>query len=310
MKPIRLGTRGSKLALWQAEEVKAMLVKVGLDVEIVIIDTKGDKILDRSLSKIGSKGLFTEELEMQLLSGQIDIVQHSAKDLQATLPDELELIAFTKREKANDVVVSFDKTFNINTGANLIVGTSSTRRVAMLKHYFPTVKTVDMRGNLQTRFQKLEAGHANAMILAYAGVHRMGFEENIVQILDLETFTPAVGQGSIAIECSKKLPDNIKSIIKSTCNHAETEQCLLTERAFLKTLQGGCSIPVFALATLLPHGNITITGGIISLDGTEILQETIIGDNAHLLGQQLANLILEMGGDKILADIKSQIQQD
>jgi hydroxymethylbilane synthase len=310
MKPIRLGTRGSKLALWQAEEVKAMLVKVGLDVEIVIIDTKGDKILDRSLSKIGSKGLFTEELEMQLLSGQIDIVQHSAKDLQATLPDELELIAFTKREKANDVVVSFDKTFNINTGANLIVGTSSTRRVAMLKHYFPTVKTVDMRGNLQTRFQKLEAGHANAMILAYAGVHRMGFEENIVQILDLETFTPAVGQGSIAIECSKKLPDNIKSIIKSTCNHAETEQCLLAERAFLKTLQGGCSIPVFALATLLPHGNITITGGIISLDGTEILQETIIGDNAHLLGQQLANLILEMGGDKILADIKSQIQQD
>ena len=307
MQPIKLGTRGSKLALWQANDVKEMLEKVGLAVEIVIIETKGDKILDKSLSKIGSKGLFTEELEEQLISETIDIVQHSAKDLQAQLPEGLELIAFTNREKTNDVLVSFDKTITLSKKADFIIGTSSTRRIALLKHFYPNIKTVDMRGNLQTRFRKLEEGNADAMILAYAGVHRMGYEKNIVETLDLETFTPAVGQGSIAIECALSLSLELKERIRVACNHEKTEQCLLTERAFLKTLQGGCSIPVFGLATMLNGNQIRFTGGIISLDGQEMLKENMTGTDPELLGWQLANHILNIGGDKILEEIKRNL---
>jgi hydroxymethylbilane synthase len=303
MHSIKLGTRGSKLALWQANEVKSMLAKVGLKAEIVIIDTKGDKILDKALSKIGSKGLFTEELEEQLLSGQIDIVQHSAKDLQATLPNGLQLIAFTKREKPNDVLVSFDKSRILKNDLGFIVGTSSTRRVAMLKHFYPNIKTVEMRGNLQTRFRKLEEGNADAMILAFAGVKRMGYEKHIVEILNLERFTPAVGQGSIAIECAESLDIDLKNLVREACNDAPTEQCLLTERAFLKTLQGGCSIPVFGLATI-ENDEISFTGGIISLDGSQKLVESIVGTQPEILGHQLANKILSQGGDKILEEIK------
>jgi hydroxymethylbilane synthase len=307
MKTIKLGTRSSKLAMWQAIEVKKMLEKVGLSVEIVKIETKGDKILDRSLSKIGSKGVFTEELEDKLLSGEIDIVQHSAKDLQATLPSELELIAFTKREKPNDVVVSFDENFRLKNTKNLIVATSSTRRIAMLKQHFPALITTDMRGNLQTRFKKLEEGAADAMILAYAGVHRMGYDKNIVQILDLETFTPAVGQGSIAIECAINLESKIKDLIRKACNHNDAETCILAERAFLRAMNGGCSIPVFGYATLDENSIITITGGIISLDGTQQVEHKVSGKNPYLVGANLGKYILENGGKEILEEIKAGI---
>jgi hydroxymethylbilane synthase len=307
MKTVKLGTRGSKLALWQAHEVKNRLTKAGLQVEIVIIDTKGDKILDKSLSKIGSKGLFTEELEEQLLSGKIDIVQHSAKDLQAQLPNGLELIAFTEREKPNDVLISFDKSVLLKSKKTILIGTSSTRRVAMLKHYFPNIITTDMRGNLQTRFRKLEEGHADAMILAYAGVQRMGYEENIVEMLDLDTFTPAVGQGSIAIECASSLAEDLKNTIRNACNHTETEACLIAERTFLKKLQGGCSIPVFALATINTAKQIVINGGIISLNGKEMLKKSITGTDPETIGNELAEYILTHGGDKILAEIRQNI---
>jgi hydroxymethylbilane synthase len=307
MKTIKLGTRSSKLAMWQAIEVKKMLEKVGLAIEIVKIETKGDKILDRSLSKIGSKGVFTEELEDKLLSGEIDIVQHSAKDLQATLPAELELIAFTKREKPNDVVVSFDENFRLKNTKNQIVATSSTRRVAMLKQQFPALITTDMRGNLQTRFKKLEEGSADAMILAYAGVHRMGYDKNIVQVLDLETFTPAVGQGSIAIECAINLDSEIKDLIRKACNHNDAETCILAERAFLRAMNGGCSIPVFGYATLDENSIITITGGIISLDGTQQVEYKVSGKNPYLVGANLGKYILENGGKEILEEIKAGI---
>ncbi len=322
MEIIKLGTRGSKLALWQAEYIRETLERGGMSVEIVIISTKGDQILDRSLSKIGSKGVFTEELEEQLRSGMIDIAQHSAKDLQSELSDDLELIAFTEREKVNDVLVSFDKSLSLESGKPFVVGTSSTRRVAMLKHYYPHIQTVDMRGNLQTRMGKLESGVCDAIILAYAGVHRMGYEEHIAEVISTDKFTPAVGQGSVALECAVSLDPEKKALIRELCNHAETEQQLLAERAFLRRLQGGCSIPVFGLAgirelenkgqedfsNLKPQtSNLELTGGLVSLDGSEILKETITGNNPETMGEALAEKILSLGGDRILKEIRANL---
>jgi hydroxymethylbilane synthase len=302
---IKLGTRGSKLALWQAYFLKETLEKGGFEVEIVIIHTKGDKILDRTLAKIGSKGVFTEELEAMLLSGEIDIAQHSAKDLQSDLNPELELIAFTEREKVNDVLVSLKGTVLSDT-ENITIGTSSTRRVAMLKHFYPKIKTVEMRGNLQTRMEKLAAGSCDGILLAYAGVHRMAFDQHISEILTIDSFTPAVGQGSIAIECAVKLAADKKAKIKELCNHTNTEKELIAERTFLKKLQGGCSIPVFGLARFA-NDTVTLTGGIVSLDGKTLLKETFSDTNPEDLGNKLATKILEMGGKEILEEIKKQL---
>ncbi|WAC10430.1 hydroxymethylbilane synthase [Dyadobacter pollutisoli] len=307
---IKIGTRGSKLALWQAYYVEDLLQKGGVETEIVIIETKGDQILDRSLSKIGSKGVFTQELEDQLISGGIDIAVHSAKDLQSQLDEAFEIIAFTEREKANDVLVSHDTSLSLKSGESFVVGTSSTRRVAVLKHFYPHIKTIDMRGNLQTRLRKLEEGQCDALLLAYAGVHRMEYDDKIAEHLLLDEFTPAVGQGSVAIECAVTLPDDKKSTIKNLLNHGLTEICLLTERAFLKRLQGGCSIPVFGMATL-HDDQISIAGGIISLDGSELIRRTQRGSNAFPaeLGTALADELLEAGADRILQDIKSKNQE-
>lgn len=303
---IKIGTRGSKLALWQAEFVAQTLQNGGLETEIVIIETKGDKILDRSLSKIGSKGVFTEELEEQLRSGEIDIAQHSAKDLQSLLAEDLELIAFTEREQVNDVLVSFDKSLSLDSGQPFVIGTSSTRRVAILRHYYPHIQVVDMRGNLQTRLRKLQDGHCDALLLAYAGVHRMGYDEHIVQLLDIEKFTPAVGQGSVAIECAKSLDADKKAQIRALLNHAQTEQCIVAERAFLATMQGGCSIPVFGLA-LPESGVIRLSCGIISLDGQTILTETITGTNPLRIGHEAATILLQKGGAEVLKAIRQEL---
>ncbi|MFY7829716.1 MAG: hydroxymethylbilane synthase [Flectobacillus sp.] len=308
MQTIKLGTRGSKLALWQAYFVKETLEAGGLPVEIVIIETKGDQILDRSLSKIGSKGVFTEELEEKLLSGEIHIAQHSAKDLQSDLGENFEIIAFTEREKVNDVLISFDKSLTLESGQPFVVGTSSTRRVAMLKHFYPHITTVDMRGNLQTRMGKLESGVCDALLLAFAGVHRMGYEEHIAQLITTDTFTPAVGQGSVAIECAVNLDADIKEKIRTLLNHPNTEKQLLAERAFLKRLQGGCSIPVFGLAQYdAETDTISMTGGIISLDGKEIIKEVLSGTNPEEVGFALAEKILNLGGGRILQEIKANL---
>lgn len=304
---IKIGTRGSRLALWQAYHVETLLQKGGVTTEIVIIETKGDKILDRSLSKIGSKGVFTQELEDQLRSGDIDIAVHSAKDLQSSLDDDFELIAFTEREHANDVLVSYNTSLSLQSGESFVVGTSSTRRIAILKHYYPHIKIVDMRGNLQTRFRKLQEGQCDALLLAYAGVHRMEYDGAIAEHLLLDEFTPAVGQGSVAIESAVSLSDGKKAVVKQLLNHEPTEICLRTERAFLKRLQGGCSIPVFALA-ILKHDEINISGGIVSLDGQEIIRRTESGSPAfpEELGTALADELIEAGADRILLDIRGQ----
>lgn len=301
---IKIGTRGSRLALWQAEHVAALLQQKGLETALVIIETKGDKILDKSLSKIGSKGVFTEELEQQLRSQEIDIAVHSAKDVPSEMAEDLTLIAFTEREQANDVLLSHKA---VNLTEPITIGTSSTRRVAMLRHYYPHIRTVDMRGNLQTRIRKLEEGQCDALLLAYAGVHRMGYEPMIAAHLPLEAFTPAAGQGSIAIQVATSLAQEKQTLIRQALNHSATEQQLLAERAFLHTLQGGCSVPVFALASW--QGELLhLQGGVVSLDGQQLIRHeaTQAATEAESLGRVLAEKVLASGGEAILKEIKAE----
>jgi hydroxymethylbilane synthase len=305
---IRIGTRGSKLALWQAHHVQDLLLKGGIASEIVIIETKGDQILDRSLAKIGSKGVFTQELEDQLRDGSIDIAVHSAKDLQSELAEDLEILSFTEREVTNDVLVSLNLELSLKSGEAFVVGTSSTRRIAMLKHFYPHVRTVNMRGNLQTRMRKMEEGACDALLLAYAGVYRMEYSDKIAERLSLEEFTPAVGQGSIAIESARSLQAEKRQAIRHLTNHTDTEVCLLAERAYLRRLQGGCSIPIFALATRQGE-EVTISGGLISLDGKQMLKETLRASaaDAEKLGFALAEKIIHLGGNQILAEIRKTV---
>jgi len=305
---IRIGTRSSRLALWQAEHIQALLQTGGLTSELILFETKGDKILDRSLSKIGSKGIFTQELEEQLWAGTIDIAVHSAKDLQSSLPPDLSIIAFTERERANDVLVSRDTSLSLTSGKPFVVGTSSTRRVAMLRHYCPHIRVVDMRGNLQTRLRKLDEGHCDALLLAYAGVHRMQYDDLIADHLSITEFTPAVGQGSVAVEAADTLSLDKLDAIRKLTNHRPTEVLLTAERAYLRRMEGGCSIPIFALATHTAD-DITLAGGLIGLDGTSLLRGMFTGPatDAERLGNALAEHILAQGGDKILQTIREQL---
>lgn len=302
---IRIGTRGSKLALWQANYVADLIRSSGYETEIVPITTRGDTMLDVALSKIGSKGVFTEEIENALLNGSIDIAVHSAKDLSSTLPDDLELIAFTKREKPNDVVISLDKSFSLQSGSP-VVGTSSTRRVAFLRHFYPHANIVPARGNLQTRLQKMKDGNFNALLLAYAGVRRSGFKDFIVEEIGTSYFVPAVGQGAIAVECHRKLDYAKKAVITQWVNDATTELCIRAERAFLKTMQGGCSIPAFGYARAT-GGRVTLKAGIISLDGKRIVKvkRSAPLSEAKQLGHSVAVDVLSQGGKEILEEIRN-----
>jgi hydroxymethylbilane synthase len=307
-KLIRIGTRASKLALWQAEHVAELIRPSGYRTEIHPMETRGDKILDVSIAKIGSKGVFTEEIENKLLEGGIDIAVHSAKDLASDMHDDLELLAFTERELANDVVLSYDKAFNLKESRNIRVGTSSTRRVAFLKHFYPHAEAVSIRGNLQTRMSKLKAGECDALLLAFAGVHRMGYDEFIVEQIETSYFVPAVGQGSIAIQCHKKLNFEKKEIIERWVNHPPTEDCIRAERAFLRTLHGGCSIPAFGYAHW-EENLITLKGGIISLDGQNIVKVKKTGspDDFRELGEAVGHEVLRSGGREILDSIRQRI---
>jgi hydroxymethylbilane synthase len=305
-KLFRIGTRGSKLALWQAEHVANLIKPSGYETEIVPIETRGDKILNVSIAKIGSKGVFTEEIEEKLLDGSIDIAVHSAKDLSSEIQDELELIAFTERELANDVLISTNKNITLKS-ENIKVGTSATRRVAFLKHFYPTITAVNIRGNLQTRLTKLQAGECDALLLAYAGVHRMGYDNLIVEKIETSYFVPSVGQGSVAVECHKKLSFSKKEILRRWVNHAETEACIRAERSFLKTMQGGCSIPVFGYAHL-DGALVTLKGGIISLDGGQVIKakQSSALEKVKELGEAVAKEVLINGGADILKSIKTK----
>lgn len=304
---IKIGTRSSQLALWQTHHVAGLLERGGFEPEIVTIATKGDKRQDLAIAEIGTRGVFTEEIETQLTQGNIDIAVHSAKDMQSELPAAFDLIAFTEREKVNDVLVSFRKDIDLEDKTkSWVLGTSSARRQATLKHYYPHVKIVEMRGNLQTRMVKMEVGFCDAILLAYAGVHRMEYTHHIAHEFPVAQFVPAVGQGSIAIESMRNLPIETRENIRRLINHPQTETRLLAERAFLRTLRGGCSIPVFALANLAGE-ILTIEGGVISLDGQQMIRETLQGKPAEAarLGERLAQQVLDKGGEAILEYIRN-----
>ncbi|MGD1890125.1 MAG: hydroxymethylbilane synthase [Cyclobacteriaceae bacterium] len=302
---LRIGTRGSKLALWQTHYVAEKLRQGGVETEVIVINTRGDKRQDVAIAEIGTKGVFTEEIEDQLQRGTIDIGVHSAKDLQSSLPDAFEIIAFTEREEVPDVLVSHQREIDIISGKPIIIGTSSARRKALLKHHFPHVQVVEMRGNLQTRMAKMEAGQCDALMLAYAGVHRMGYDEAIVHRFPIDQITPPVGQGTIALEALSELNDIKLKLIREQINHSATELRLRAERAYLKALRGGCSVPVFALATI-QNNVLSLRGGVVSLDGILLLMEEVSssGDSPEKLGEMLAERILAQGGGEILQQIR------
>ena len=308
---ITIGTRKSKLAMWQTETVAGFLNGAGIPTRINAMETIGDKVLDTSIAKIGSKGVFTAELEDQLASGETDIAVHSAKDMQSQLPDGFVLIAFTEREKVNDVLLGIDRTIDItDSRRSLVVGTSSVRRRAFLRHYYPHVRIVEMRGNLQTRIRKMEEGQCDALMLAYAGVKRMGYDTMIVKEFDEREFIPPVGQGCIAIEASSSLGAEKTERIRACLNHSVSESCLLAERAFLKKLEGGCSIPAFGYAYL--EGDVLVLdAGLASLDGTKILRTCDRGPvhTPKELGERVGEYILANGGRELLKEIK-QIQAE
>lgn len=303
---IKIGTRNSALALWQAHWIGSKLERVGLSYELVAISSKGDQILDRSLSKIGSKGVFTEELEEMLRNGEIHIAQHSAKDLPSDLPEDLSLIAFTERERPHDVLLSIDPNFDISQASKKIIGTSSTRRRAMMSHYYPQHDLVDMRGNLQTRLEKLKNGSCDAMLLAYAGVHRMEMQHFIVKHFNVSEFTPAVGQGSVAVQATANLDKKLIELIRSACNHEETEECLLAERQVLKMLDGGCSVPVYGHAWK-QNKVIHLKAGVFSLQGDQHIKTEASGMEAIDLGNSVAKTLQEAGANDLLQKIKSEL---
>ncbi|MHA8065747.1 hydroxymethylbilane synthase [Aquirufa sp. ROCK2-A2] len=309
MQKIKIGTRNSALALWQANYIGCLLENKGFSYELIAISTKGDQILDRSLSKIGSKGVFTQELEEMLRTGEIDIAQHSAKDLPSTLPSDLELIAFTERENAQDVVLSLEKDFRLSNAQSKIIGTSSTRRRAFLQNKYPQHTLVDMRGNLQTRLDKLKNGSCDAMILAFAGVHRMEMEAYISEHLKTEEFVPAVGQGSVAIQSSSQLDPTLKQAIREACNHTVTEKCLLAERTLLSKLDGGCSVPVYGHATMRAN-LIYLTAGVLSLNGEIHLMETETDTDPIELGNKTASILIEKGAQELLKEIRQQLSNE
>lgn len=312
MSKITIGSRKSKLAMWQTYYVQDKLNAAGIETEIITMETKGDKILNTSIAKIGSKGVFTEELEDQLGDGTLDIAVHSAKDMPSLLPEGFELIAFTDREKANDVLVSHNTELSLeDTGKKIVIGTSSVRRRALLALHYPHVETVDIRGNLQTRIKKMKDGLCDGIMLAYAGVHRMEYEDMIVHTFPEEQFVPPVGQGCVAIEAAGGLSAEKRELVRSCLNNADSEARLLAERGYLRKLEGGCSIPAFALATL--NGDeITLTAGLVSLDGKKNIRATISGpkSEAAKLGTELGTKILADGGQEVLAEIRSQQAAD
>lgn len=301
---VKIGSRKSQLALWQTKFVASLLQIHGVETEIIKIDTIGDQKLDTSIAKIGSKGVFTEEIESELEAGTIDIAVHSAKDMQSKLPKEFEILAFTVREECADVIVGQQS--DVLDRPNAVIGTSSTRRKALFRKHYPHVKIKDIRGNLNTRFDKLRKGEYDAIALAYAGVKRLGFEDQIICHLEKEIFVPAVGQGSIAVECHQSLLTEKRELIREAINDPLTESLLIAERAFLAYIDGGCSIPVFANCTKV-NGEFQVLGGIISLDGKDEIKMTQSDKDPIFAGETLAKNLLNAGGARILSDIRSEL---
>lgn len=306
---IVIGTRGSQLALWQAEWVKKEMLGLhpGLKVELEIIKTTGDKILDSPLSMIGDKGLFTKEIENALLAKRIDLAVHSLKDLPTNLPPGLILGAVPKREDVRDVFIShpakkYGKLDDVPPGGKIATG--SLRRRCQLLGFKPGLEIVELRGNLNTRFEKLASSDWDGMILARAGVVRLGFSDRITEVIPAERILPAVGQGALGIEIRSEDSDLLR-LLKPLCSKAATYS-VLAERAFLRRLEGGCQVPIGAYARIIEN-MLYIDGLIGSLDGRKIVRGSSHGDPlaSETLGTGLAGSLSAGGGKEILAEIKN-----
>ncbi len=305
-----IGTRGSKLALWQAEWVKAELQKLnpGLAVELNKIKTTGDKILDVPLAKVGGKGLFVKEIEEALLTGEADLAVHSMKDVPTEFPEGLHLAVICRREDPRDAFISgrtaagirIQKFEALPDGAR--VGTSSLRRACQLLNIRPDIKIMQLRGNLETRFRKLDEGQFDAMILAAAGVKRLGWQQRITEVIDPGISLPAIGQGAIGIEC--RTDDEFMNALAAPLNHNETAICVRAERALLRRLQGGCQVPIAAHA-VIRSGKLLMDGLVGSVDGGRIIRAHHEGDpaGAEMIGIQLAETLLKKGADSILSEV-------
>ncbi|MCG8581833.1 MAG: hydroxymethylbilane synthase [Bacteroidales bacterium] len=303
---IRIGTRGSKLALYQANLVKSKLEQAFPDktFEIVIISTKGDKILDVALSKIGDKGLFTKELEHALFNDEVDMCVHSLKDLPTVFPEGAQLGAILERAEYRDAWVSKEGILLEDMGESHTVATSSLRRKAQVHRLNPKVKVVDIRGNVDTRIKKMNDGHCDAMVMAGAGLIRLGYNDVITQLLEADYFVSACGQGAIAIEIREN-DEAIDNIVKKL--HCETSfQQITAERSFLNELEGGCQIPIGAYARV-EDDNLHLLGLVAMPDGTKELRAELSGKacDSEEIGRKLAQQIAQSGGVEILEKVRT-----
>lgn len=299
---LKIATRKSPLALWQAEFVRDALLAAhaGLQVELVPMTTRGDKILDTPLAKVGGKGLFVKELEQAMLDGRADIAVHSMKDVPMEFPEGLCLGIICEREDPRDAFVSrhFDSFEALPAGARL--GTSSLRRQCQLRALRPDLQVVDLRGNVNTRLAKLDAGEYDAIILATAGLKRLGFESDITAPLSVKTSLPAGGQGAVGIELRSN--DERTRALLEPLSHARTTACVIAERALNAHLQGGCQVPIACYA-IEQEGGLWLRGLVGNPDGSEIYRAEGRGSDPHALGVAVAEDLLSQGAGEVLAKV-------
>jgi len=300
---LRIGTRGSLLAKWQAESIrKRLFAATGVEAEIVIIKTAGDKMQQAPLTQIGGKGIFIKELEEALLDETIDLAVHSVKDIPTDTPSRLMFPAVCRRDDVRDCLVG-STLASLRQGAR--VGTSSLRRQAQLTHTRPDLDFRDLRGNVDTRLRKVESGEYDAILLAKAGLDRLGVSQRISEVLSPEVCMPAVGQGAIAVEC--RLKDTETADILAPLDDAETRTAIIAERALLAALQGGCQVPLGAWARI-ERGELVLEACVCSVDGVQYVKQRATGtpEQAAALGEHMARLLIEAGAQSILEEVSRQ----
>jgi hydroxymethylbilane synthase len=306
-KKLCIGTRGSNLALWQANFIKSEIERLLPDfcIDLSIIKTTGDRITDRPLALVGGKGLFVKEIENALLNKEIDLAVHSMKDMPNELPEGLAIGAVPERANPFDVLISGEGKLLSDYDKGAKVGTSSLRRSSQLLHFRSDLKLESIRGNLDTRLRKLDSGEYDAIVLAAAGLIRLQQEDRISEYLDEDIMVPAVGQGALCVESRKDDP-RVESVL-AALDHYNTRICVEGERAFLKRIGGSCHIPVACFGKMVDQEKILMTAAVGSVDGSQVIKEEIISekDKVRDSGAKLAERILEKGGKKILEDLNS-----
>ncbi len=300
MKPLRIGTRGSPLALWQANHIRDRLKReFSLDAEIILIKTTGDKITHSTVGQIGLKGVFIKELEDALLESRVDLAVHSMKDVPTEIPRGLVFPAITRREDPRDCLVSRGGQKLADLPANARIGTSSLRRQAQLRHLRPDLELHDLRGNVDTRLRKLDEGLCDAIVVAKAGLDRLGASAKITEIFGAEAMLPAVGQGALGIEARTEEAELLR--VLAGLDDARTRAGVTAERALLAELEGGCQVPLGAWGRV-EGGELVLEACVLSLDGSDYLRERGSGSpqGAEKLGRELGRQLIEAGADRIL----------